>query len=243
MNADFPAAVASSRIFRSNEIAFAKEALVLLAPNQLAVDVPPGEPSVETDVVHSAPAHDELEEMRGKLEAALSRVQQAAVETKKNEKDAYQRGVAVGRDEGKAAHENEVDARIRVFEEAVTKALAMYDASLARLETAASGIALAAVEQVIGDDAATAKYLLLAVTRQLSQLRDAGVIEIRVSSTDFPDLTELHQVVQRSGKRATLTDDSALGSGQCRIRLGLGEMTLDLQQQLAAVRQIMLGSE
>jgi flagellar biosynthesis/type III secretory pathway protein FliH len=231
---------ASARVLRGNQIALAEDALVLLGRQPAAAAAT--EPDAVDDCA-APPAMDEAAALRAQLDAALEKLEQHAAAAKKSELDAYQRGFAAGREEGKAAAQRDAQTHTRLLETALTEAVAGWQKSLGSLEASAGAVALAAVEQVLGSDKATAKNIRLALNRQLSQLREATVVEIRVAPADFPDVGELAELANRNGQAAAIKQDPTLTSGQCRIRLGLGELAIDLSHQLAALRHLLAGSE
>jgi flagellar biosynthesis/type III secretory pathway protein FliH len=236
MNIDL---IASARVLRGSQIALADDALVLLGRWPAAADATDPE---AVDNFAAPPAVDEVAELRAQLDGALAKLEQQAAAAKSSERDAYQRGLASGREEGKAAAQRDAQTQTRLLETALSEAVAGLQKSLGNLEASAAAVALTAVEQVLGNDKASAKNIRLALSRQLSQLREATVVEIRVSPADFPDMTELDELAKRNGHAAVVKHEQTLTSGQCRIRLGLGELAIDLPHQLTALRQLLAGT-
>ena len=159
------------------------------------------------------------------------------------EKSAYADGYEAGEAHGRAAAVERAQAREAVLAQGVSDAAEKLEQALLRLDGTASTLAMAAVDEIVGDAADVKERVQQVVRRQLGRLREAFPLRVRVSHEDFPDLELLKRMLHGDGLDGVeVVADTSLDSGECRIRLRLGEVDAGIRQQLKALASI-LGAE
>lgn len=173
-----------------------------------------------------------LEETLTELEDMRAQQAQAQAAIAKARTEGYEAGLVEG---GRIA-----DARIAALEktltQAATEATAALSASLVHLETAAGELASIALERIVGDPSTRQDLVAETIARAVGVLSADTVVEMEVSSRDFPDLARLEAVAPAGCKVRALETHP---SGACRLRLRIGELDLDLDGQTIRLRALL----
>jgi type III secretion protein L len=143
------------------------------------------------------------------------------------------------KESARVALEQRSDAEERAIQtltEASAAANAAWNKRLHSWEATAIAIARAVLEKIFADADERSALVESCIKHKMRLLEKGSVARLRVSGTDFPDLTPLG---------ADLTDvievvsDAALGTGECIVDLKLGQIDLGLDAQWARVAQLL----
>lgn len=137
-----------------------------------------------------------------------------------------------GRKEGRSEAGDDLDRRIASLKKGVDHAQRAWHERLAELDGLAVMLAQSALAKVFGEGADLADLVTRAIAVQVPALRDASVIRVRVSATDFPDAEALAVLRSESGvPPIEILSDPALAAGACTLDLTLGQIDLGIQSQ------------
>lgn len=191
----------------------------------------------------SSQAEDEVLALRSQVEVQSAELQKLRELVIKREKSAYADGYEAGETHGRAAAVEHAQAREALLVQGVAEAADKLGQALQRLDGVASTLAMAAVDEIVGDATDVKERVQQVVRRQLDRLREALPLQVRVSHEDFPDLELLKRMLHGDGLDGVeVVADTSLESGGCRIQLRLGEVDAGIRQQLRALASI-LGAE
>lgn len=184
----------------------------------------------------------ELLVARRELEAALGvadRQKEEIGRLKKEVRTAYSEGEAAGRAAGLKDANRREEERIELLRSGVKQALETLRQEFASLERLSSLLAREALGKILADPADAAELVVRIIRRQLEELSDQSTLQVNVSSRDFDQegATSAQQALARPGLELRCTD--ALVSGQCRIKLKLGEVDVGLDQQWQALSALL----
>jgi len=196
----------------------------------LAADAAPAPAQAAIADAHRAELEGQVAALTEALEAAEAKLAALELDAEAREADAMEAGRAAGRLEGAAI----ADEALAILEASAAGAVDDLRESLRNVETLAVALAKAAVAKVFGEVGAPADRVSLIVRRQLAALERSAVLSVQVSTADFPD-TEALAALQEAGGLGPveLQARDELGSGDCRIRLRLGELEVGVGQQWA----------
>jgi flagellar biosynthesis/type III secretory pathway protein FliH len=194
------------------------------------------------------PALQALEHQVTELQHQLSRMSTRATEQARQLEEAAREievtresSLAEGFTDGLRQAEADFTARSEALAEALASALRTYDSAVKGLEKLSSMIALAALDRVLGPAHGRDDAVARIVARQVDLLASLAPVEVRVSGEDFADSAALHDALVRVGADpARVRADPVLPSGQVTIRLRLGEVDAGIDQQLTALRRLLL---
>jgi type III secretion protein L len=171
------------------------------------------------------PASEFLLEARiAELEAELASI---AVELPEKLGHAREDGARAAREERSEAEGEALEA----LAEALKQARILWENRLSSWESAACGIASAALEQVFTNAGKSAELVEAAIARQLERLDTSSILCIRVSEEDFGEAADLARTAAALKTRVELERDPALKSGDCVIDLKLGHMDVSPRAQ------------
>lgn len=145
-----------------------------------------------------------------------------------------------GRQEGLSQSEQFARERLEALEAALGSASATFAAVSGIAEVLALNLADAAIGKLLGPRADTGTFVPDSIKYQLDRFAGQHPVGLRVSPLDFPGTGDLEALtVLHPG--ITLVADPALGAGECRIALELGEVDIGLPGQLERLRESFAG--
>jgi flagellar biosynthesis/type III secretory pathway protein FliH len=194
------------------------------------------------------PAVQALEHQVAQLQQQLSRISASATEQACRLEEAERQieltresSLAEGFTDGLRQAEADFTTRSEALAEALASALRTHDSAMKGLDKLSSMIALAALDRVLGPTHGRDDAVARIVARQIDLLASSAPVEVRVSGEDFADPAALHDALVRVGADPVrVRTDPALTSGQVTIRLRLGEVDAGIDQQLTALRRLLL---
>lgn len=146
------------------------------------------------------------------------------------------RGLEIGRAEAVSR----ADDAVRQLEQGLAAGLAQLVADEAALETLAVQVARAALAKVLDNPADPALLVEGAIRRQLASLASEMLVRVEVAEADFPDPARLAQLGQVVGRgRVQVLANRTLVSGDCRLKLKLGEVEIGLPQQWRSLAKVL----
>jgi flagellar biosynthesis/type III secretory pathway protein FliH len=182
----------------------------------------------------------EIEALRGRLDAQADELRKLGELVTEREGAAYAKGYEAGEAKGRAAAVENEEARQTQLVKGVAAATAELAHALTGLNSMAASLAIAAVEQIVGEQSVVTERVYQVLRHQLVQLREALPMEVRVSTEDFSHLDALRHLLDTEGFQAVkVIADPALESGGCRIQLRLGEVDAGIRQQLRALANVL----
>lgn len=178
-------------------------------------------------------------EVRRLTEAAEAAVVQAAareVAIEDERRAARTEGHAAGRREGRAEAEDglgRLDAALRAATDQIGE-------TLETLEGLAARLAREALAQVLDRPQDYGELVAGALRRQMAAVSAQMVLSVEVSSLDFPDPEALDMLAASLGRPdVALAALPGLAHGDCRMRLQLGGVDLDLDGQWTRLKAIL----
>ena len=139
---------------------------------------------------------------------------------------------AEGRAAGLAEAVERADQAVERLEQGLAAAVAQLGADEASLQRLSIAIARTALERILHQPTEAAALVEAAIRRQLDALESELVVRVEVSAADFTDPERLARLAQAVGRgRIQVLASRALASGECRVRLKLGEIDIGLPQQ------------
>lgn len=166
------------------------------------------------------------------LEAQLAESEAAAVELRKAAEEALAEGEAAGREAGRAEADERRAEALALLDEAAQGAVAALDARLEAADRLAALLAATCLETLFGAPGPRGELVQGLIRQQLDRLRQEAIIEIRVSAEDFASPEE----AAAAAPACAVSVSDALASGDCTIRLKLGELDIGLGQQWGTLR-------
>ncbi len=162
-------------------------------------------------------ARDELEKLQGEQALAIDRAFES------------------GREAGRAEIEKDESQALQLLESGCRSALDQWKDRLGSLDLLALALTKATVHKILGNGSDGAGMVGAILAEQLHAIEDQTSITVMVSAEDFTDESSVNELGQRlDDPRLAIVRDGRLESGDCRIRLRLGEVDIGLPTQLAA---------
>lgn len=162
-------------------------------------------------------------------------LKKAVEEAEKLKEQAMQQGTQQGYSEGmEQAHAKEEQMRLE-FEQMCVDQEEEYAKKLEQMEPLLMDAVVDVLDHVLQSDLAKRKEILLHLVRRTVQnIKDSQKFQIRVSSQDYPYVSEhKNEIIQKIGSSALLdiVQDESLRQGQCTIDTdeGIFECGLDVQ--------------
>ena len=166
------------------------------------------------------------------LEAQLAEHEAAAVELRKAAEEALAEGEAAGREAGRAEADERRAEALALLGETAEGAVAALDARLEATDRLAALLASTCLETLFGAPGPRAELVRDLIRQQLDRLRQETIVEIQVSAEDFASTEE----AAAAAPACAVSVSDALASGDCTIRLKLGELDIGLGQQWGTLR-------
>lgn len=232
-------AIVAAGLIPSNQVRLSEIRRVVGRINGVSKHAPVEIEPFQPEAVESK-AQGEVAALRAELDAQaveVGRLQELVVE---REKAAFAKGFEAGEAQGRALAVEGAQRREQRLVEGIADATERFEGALQRIDNMASTLALAAVEEIVGDVADVKARVKQVVRRQLGRLRDALPLRVRVSHQDFPDPGPLRRMLKDEGLESVeILADASLESGACRIQVRLGEVDAGIRQQLAALTSLL----
>ncbi len=145
---------------------------------------------------------------------------------------AFQKGETHGREAGRREAADLETKRLAVLKTGVEQAVAALARATSGLEKLAPQLARQGLAGILGTGDDRCALVTAIVRQQLKALDSHAILRIDVSPADFSDEAALAQLAEAAGSSALrLHVDSALKSGDCRIKLTLGTLDLGVDHQ------------
>ena len=145
-----------------------------------------------------------------------------------------------GREDGRREGAEAKVEILLALDAAITRTAEQLRADMQSLEPIAIALARAALTKVFGDTPHIDDRIARLVRRQLESLDRAAVLSVTVSANDFSDDDALATLSAAAGLEGLVVQASeALGSGDCRMRLRLGELDVGLSRQWSSLRALL----
>lgn len=200
----------------------------LWRPDDVAAGLPAAPESADPVAEERAAMMAQLASLRTERDLCAKRVKALEAEMI----DAVRDAQAAGLDLGRAEAASRADEAVQHLQQSLVGGLARLAADEASLETLAVEIARAALAKVLAEPADPARLVEAAIRRQLAHLNTEMLIRVEVAGADFPDPERLAQLAKEvGGGRVQVLANRALPSGDCRLKLTLGEVEIGLPQQ------------
>jgi flagellar biosynthesis/type III secretory pathway protein FliH len=145
---------------------------------------------------------------------------------------AYAKGEVDGRAAAEDAFEDDRTAAFDALTEGISSARDDLRRAFEGFEALAILVAIEAIDKLTCNPEHYRAMLVDAITAQVHNIRDTGILSVTVSRCDFPDTREIAALEHSLGSASeTLRVSDDLGQGECRINLELGEIELGLGRQ------------
>jgi flagellar biosynthesis/type III secretory pathway protein FliH len=177
---------------------------------------------IKADLIGDVAAEDQVvAALERENEALRSALAEAAEKARAEEGRAREEG----RQAGLEAARRDDEHRCETLRTACSEALDDWRGRLADLDQLAPLIARTALAKIFGDDGDRTDLATRAIERQLAKLRREAILAIHVSAEDFADDSAFAALAAQVGtSEIAFVRDTALGVGECRIRLTLGQI-------------------
>lgn len=189
-----------------------------------------------------APVDAERLRLSTDLEQAIALIQARDVEIERLQGEverAARDGEAEGRAAGLRAATDRQDERLGLLQAGIGKAVELVSAELASLERLAPLLASEGLERLIGDAGHRGDLLRALIAENVGRLDADSIVRVEISAADFPDPAPLAEIVSSaSQQRVEVRQAPDLKSGDCRIRLVLGELEVGINQQWDRLSQL-----
>jgi flagellar biosynthesis/type III secretory pathway protein FliH len=176
----------------------------------------------------------ELENEKAELAEALSACEAELAQAARDHETALADAEERGRADGLAAGAEAKAESLELLEAGTSRAVDQLRSDLKGMETLAVALAKAGLAKVFGDDRDMARRVERLIRRQLEGLERASILRVEVSATDFTGAVALDGLSDAAGLEGIeVKAVDALGPGDCRMRLRLGELEVGIGQQWA----------
>lgn len=203
----------------------------------LAVKSPPPVPSAEARRI------TELQRQASEAEQTIATLQDQIGRLADEALNAMREGHAEGLIEGRKAAEDQSARLLVLLTEASDRASEDFRRSLTTLEAAAGTLASLALARIVSDAGSRQSLVVDTVHRAVADLFEGSVVSIEVSPLDFPDPSALETLrLPQAAPPIDVRPVRGMASGDCRVRLRLGEIDLGLDGQLARLRAVLEAS-
>jgi flagellar biosynthesis/type III secretory pathway protein FliH len=187
--------------------------------------------AIGTPTVHPLVAENE------KLRSQIKSLEEQAATHESALAAAYDEGVSEGRIEREAEFEDDRAEALERLETGFSEANVVLAETLSRLDGIAALVACNVLEKMFGDLSTRQATVIDLVRHQFTKINHDMVVAVDVSRADFPNTAEAAGVAETLNivpDRLRVID--ALESGDCRIKLTLGELDIGLDRQWTSLR-------
>lgn len=143
-----------------------------------------------------------------------------------------------GREAGRKEAESQEAERLKQLAGALTAARQAFDERLSEERDIGIDIALAALRKVLGNPAHYRDLVTATALHHAAGLARTTVIQLSVSSADFPDETAL-SALQASLGKVRVVADPAMPPGSCKFDLTHGQLNAEIPAQAAALEALL----
>lgn len=222
-----------SALIKAGHIVLSAERVPLMAlpavaaPNPAPVsDSSAGASLSSADIGEFTAEQDRLRARIAELEAALV---DSASELERKTKAAFEQGEQYGREQVVRAE----DERVAALRNGIAVACQTFDTRMAALDGLAAELALVGLERVLGDPTRYAELVVDTIRHRLASITAGSIVDIRVSTNDFPDPDRLESIRRALGlpPSVALIADPQLPGGECMIGLMLGKLDAGIPRQ------------
>jgi flagellar assembly protein FliH len=186
---------------------------------------------------------EEKERLRRSVAALESQLRERDVAIDMLRKDverAFEEGTAKGHAAGLAEAEDKQNARLDLLEGTARKAQEEVSAGLVSLDRLAALLARECVEKIVGNAEDRADLIGYIISVQIAKIDRAMLLAVEVSGEDFPDGEALTALSRRLGPIAVVLEaNPELASGACIMRLRLGRLSVGIDQQWGALKDLL----
>lgn len=179
----------------------------------------------------------ELTALEDALRASRAQLETYEARCREHEHDlraASREGEDKGRREGLASADARETERLALLGAAIDKAVERFADDLGAMERLAAALAREGLSKVFGPSDQRADDVVATIRHHVVALEDQAILSVRVSHEDFDDEAKLKALAAAVGTpRVDIQGVEALPSGDCRIKLSLGEMEIGIGQQWA----------
>ncbi len=178
-------------------------------------------------VEHAAALAAVIEGLRGERDQAE---QNASIA----EEVGFERGLQLGREQGRKIAQEKLDHRLQVLRDAMETALSAFDVSLVEhSQQLAVRMTQVALANLFGDVTSYASLVAQSIAHHLRATAHDAVLSIDVSAQDFPDDKQLRNLLAEYVRTpgCSITARPELEPGACLIGLTLGTSDISLSTQ------------
>jgi flagellar biosynthesis/type III secretory pathway protein FliH len=202
-----------------------------------------GEPLSVAPVI-SLGKHDE------KRDAILRRVARLEEELRQRDAEvrdlraavaqAQEEGAEQGYESGLVAAQDRQTERLALLEKSMMRAQASLAEGLTSLSRLSALLAQDCVDIVLGNAGDRAELIERIIVSQMAKIDRAMLVDIRLSRLDFPDQADLASLADRLGAQSfSIVAGDDLPSGGCVMTLRLGRLSVGIDQQWPALRNLL----
>lgn len=183
---------------------------------------------------------DPFEAERAALRLEIERLSRALANAAKDVDATVSRAREEGLTAGRKESVERADARTRLLQDALGKAVKAFEARLDLLDGLSPALVRAALEKLLGDATNWTALSEAMVARHLGTLRRSSVVAVCVSPEDYRDADDLRSLGLGEHR---IVLDSQLRAGACRIECKLGQLDLDVRQQWSELASLLEAME
>jgi flagellar assembly protein FliH len=173
------------------------------------------------------------------LQATVQRLTEQLASAEARAEEARQDGISEGYKSGLADAVCREEERLALLGQGLRESLEHFAAKLLTERDVAIELAVATIEAVLGDASERSSLVASTASRWASDLKESGLVNVRVSAEDFSDDESIARLCGQLGQ-VNVTADSSLTSGSCLLDLELGYVDASLPVQADAARTFLL---
>jgi len=189
-------------------------------------------------IVRRSPEEEEMDRLRG-------RIAELEAESGKHEKamaalrtDAFEAGQKTGHQAGLREAQDRQDERLTLLEAALGEAVGELRLGIEEMERIAVAIARESLDMMFDEAEQRSSLVVDLIHKQVSKIDRSLLLELLVSSEDFPDDAALSLVAARIGlSPRTITAGGHVKPGDCEMRMQLGRIEIGLNRQWGAIAE------
>lgn len=174
------------------------------------------------------------------LESELRERDVAIDVLRKDVERAFEEGTDKGHVAGLAAAEDKQNDRLFRLETAARRAQEGIAAGLVSLERLAALLARECCDKILGNAQDRADLIGYIIAVQIAKIDKSMLLAVEVSREDFPDDEALAALAQRLAPlTVALEANGEMTSGACVMRLRLGRLSIGIDQQWGALKELL----
>lgn len=208
--------------------------------SEVAAAVSPAEPAVNAATDPEAEVHL-AEEASARAEAIVAGAREEAAAI---EREAYEKGLALGREEGLRQVQEESRGIIAEAGQVLETAKAEREEIIREARPEIIRLALAVARKVVREAAESDPEMAVrAAVEAVKKVRDEEELTIRANPRDAVELEERRQEIRaaaRGAKKLTIVEDSSIEPGGCVVDTPRGSVDARLERQLTRAEKALL---